>query len=762
MCVWQREVVRHFAFIAFNLNTMKVMLNMKRTRKMIKLSATIFFTFILMSLSAQVYEVKSPNGNLSFKLTVGSDIKYTVTHGSTWLIIPSPIALRVNGGTVLGANPVVSSTQTNSISSTITNLYGKNRTLDEVYNERRINFNGNYSLIIRAYDEGVAYRFVTSLAGEMIVDFETATFNLAGTPGVYFPEGDDALSTWERSYTRFNSISEIAVNRFSVTPTMFSYPAQGLRVLVAESDVLDYPGMYIQRTTSGMAGKWAAYPKTVADPDDIFKARKVLTRETYLAKTKGTREFPWRVVIVSSDDKDLLTNQLIYKLAKPSVIQEESFIVPGKSAWEWWHDAILETTTIPSGKANLTLELYKYYVDFAAQYKLEYMTLDAGWQEGYLAELCQYAATKGVKIFIWDFINLAVEDPNRLAFLKSFGIAGVKIDFIDRDDQIAINWLEDIAKRCAELELMVIFHGCSKPTGLERTYPNIVNYEAIHGAEQSKWNTTANPDYHLEFPFIRMLAGPLDYTPGSLRNVHVSQFNPIPVGIPNTMGTRARELAKYILFDQPLGYLCDSPTEYREVPNFINFLSKVPTVWDETIPLAAEVGEYAVLAKRKGEEWYVAAMTNAKARQVEIDFSFLPAGEYFAEVNRDNEFTDINAKVMTREVITVSNTSTRTFNLVKGGGAVLYISNLITGIQEEKKSAFTVFTDQTRTRLTIQSDDFMDTIYIVDILGRMQQVVYTNKDQKEVSIDLSNMPDGQLYLVYAKTAGGQRVAKFIK
>jgi alpha-glucosidase len=727
-----------------------------------RLLTTILFTFTLIAVSAQVYEVKSPNGNLSFKLTVGSDIKYTVTHGTTSLIAPSAIALRVNGGTVLGSNPVVISTQTNSINSTITNMYGKNRILDEVYNERTINFNGNYTLIIRAYDEGVAYRFVTALAGEMIVDLETATFNLAGAPGVFFPEADAAMTTWERSYTRFNSINDIAVNRFSVTPTMFSYPATGFRVLVAESDVLDYPGMYIQRTTTGMSGKWAAYPKTVA-PGDIYQARKVLTRESYIAKTKGTREFPWRVVIVSTDDKDLLTNQLIYKLAKPSVILDESFIVPGKSAWEWWHDAILETTTIPSGKDNLSYELYKFYVDFAAEYKLEYMTLDAGWEEEYLAELCQYAASKGVKIFIWDFINLAVEDPNRLAYLKTFGIAGVKIDFIDRDDQIAINWLEDIAKRCADLELMVLLHGCPKPTGLERTYPNIVNYEAIHGAEQSKWNTTANPDYHLQFPFIRMLAGPLDYTPGSLRNVHVSQFNPIDPGIPNTMGTRAHELAMYVLFDQPLGFLCDSPTEYRKFPDVTRFLSKVPTVWDETIPLAAEVGEYAVLAKRKGEEWYLAAMTNAEAREVEIDFSFLPEGTFFAEINLDNEFSDVNAKVMAREITSLSNATKRTFSLTKAGGVVMRISNNpITSTEEEKESAFTVFLDQTRTRLTIQSDDYMDTLYIVDVTGRMHQVIHTSKDQKEVSTDISSMPGGQLYFVYGRTKNGPRVAKFIK
>jgi alpha-glucosidase len=726
-----------------------------------RLLVATLLTFFLTPLLAQVYNITSPNGNLTFSLTVGSDLKYTVTHGSTSLITSSAIALRVNGGTVLGANPVVANTQTTSVNNTITNLYGKNKTLDEIYNERRIDFNGNYSLVIRAYDEGVAYRFVTSLASEMIVDSETATFNLAGSPSVFFPEADAAMTTWERSYTRFNSISEIAVNRFSVTPTMFSYPSLGFRVLVAESDVFDYPGMYIQRTSTGMLGKWAAYPKTV-NPGDIYQARRVLTRENYIAKTKGTREFPWRVVIVSTADKDLLINQLIYKLARPSVLTNESYIIPGKSAWEWWHDAILETTAIPSGTKNLSFDLYKFYVDFAAENKLEYMTLDAGWKEEYLAQLCQYAAAKGVKIFIWDFINLAVEDPNRLAFLKTFGIAGVKIDFIDRDDQLANNWVENIAKRCAELGLMVIFHGCSKPTGLERTYPNIVNYEAIHGAEQSKWNATANPDYHLEFPFIRMLAGPLDYTPGSMRNVHVSQFAPITPGIPNTMGTRARELAMYVLFDQPLGYLCDSPTEYRKFPDVMGFLSKVPTTWDETVPLAAEVGEYAVLAKRNGEEWYVAAMTNAKARQVEIDFSFLPQGNFFAEVLRDNEFSDINAKVMTREVISVSNTSKLSINLVKAGGAVLRVNDIITGIEQERTSSFTVYTDQARTRLTIQSDDNLDTIYIVDVMGRMRDVIYTQKDQKEVSADISTLPSGQLYLVYGKTAGGTRAAKFFK
>lgn len=727
-----------------------------------KLIAAILLTISFTSAKAQVYAVTSPNGNLTLTVTTGADIKYTVTHGATILITPSPIALTINGGIILGANPVVINTETSSVNGTITHLYGKNKILDEVYNEHRINFEGNYSLILRAYNEGVAYRFVTTHTGEIIVDSETATFNMAGAPGVFFPEADASLQSWERAYYRYNSINLIAVNRFAVTPTMFSYVDDGLRVVIAESDLFDYPGMYVQRTTQGMKGKWAAYPKTVSEPENIYAYHRVLTREDYIAKTQGTREFPWRVIIVSSDDKDLLTNQLIYKLAKPSVVADESFIVPGKSVWEWWHDAILETTTIPSGLSNLSFNLYKYYVDFAAEHKIEYITLDAGWSTDYAAQLCQYAATKNVKVFLWDFINLPVMNSNRLAQLKALGAAGVKIDLIERDDQIANNWVELIAQRCAELGLMVIFHGVGKPTGLERTYPNIVNFEAVRGAECLKWDQTANPDYHLEFPFIRMLAGPLDYTPGSMRNVHVSQFSPTPTGIPMSMGTRSHELAMYILFDQPLGYLCDSPTEYRKFPEVMGFLSKVPTSWDETIPLSAKVGEHAVLAKRKGEEWYVAAMTNSQARQVEIDFSFLPEGDYFAEVLRDNEFSDVNAKILTREVIVVNSSSTRTINLTKAGGAVLRINNLVTSVGVETKSTFTVSTDLARTRLTIRSDDNLDTIYIVNAMGRVYEVIYPQENLKEINTNIAMLPSGQMYLVYCKTKGGQRVGKFLK
>ncbi len=724
---------------------------------------TIHAIFFAIGCYAQQYEVTSPDGMLRLSVDIGTSIEYSVSYDGTPLINPSEIALSLSPGLVLGENATVLNTESREVNDMITPLYGKNATLTEHFTEMKINFTQDYSLILRAYDEGVAWRFATTLGGEVVVDYERAVFDFAGTPGVIFPEADAAMQSWERSYYTYNSINQIAANRFAVTPVLFSYPAYGLRVVVAESDLFDYPGMYLQRTATGMQGKWAQYPKTVSEPDNIYAYHRVLTRENYLAKTSGTREYPWRVVIVTSDDKTLLNNELIYKLAKPSVLTDTDYIKPGKSAWEWWHDAILETTSIPSGPNNLNFNLYKYYVDFAAQYGLEYITMDAGWSTDFASQICQYAATKNVKVILWDFINMPIESPGRLAQLKAIGAAGVKIDLIERDDQVAINWMEQIAQKCADLGLMVIFHGNSKPTGLQRTYPNIVNFEAVRGQECNKWDDSPNPDYHLQFPFIRMLAGPLDYTPGSMRNVHRSQFTPTPVGIPMSMGTRAHEIGMYVLFDQPLGYLCDSPTEYRKFSDVIRFISRIPTVWDETIPLSAEVGKYAAIAKRKDESWYVAAMTNGEARDVEVDFSFLPEGEFFAEVIRDNTTTPTNAKALTREFVVVTNQSKIVYGLAQGGGAVLHISSLTTGVAEENKESLSVFQNPQRTLLMIDSDNPLETVHIVDMMGRVQHTTFLSGERgSRAEIDISALDPASVYIVYGTAGNKFYSAKFIR
>jgi alpha-glucosidase len=714
--------------------------------------------------SAQEYTVTSPNGLLKINVHVGTDVKYDVVLRSEQLVAPSLISLTLSNGISPGKNGTVQSTSTRSVNETITRPYGKSTTVTDHFNELTVNFTGQYALIFRAYDEGVAYRFVTSMSGDVNVLSEEASFNFTSVPSVVFPEADPQMRSWERAYSTYTSLAAIATSKFSVTPTLFSYEQTGIRLVIAEADLFDYPGMYLERNgQNGVKGKWAQYPKTVSDPDDVYAYHRVLTREDYLAKTKGTRTYPWRVVIVSEKDVDLLNNELIFKLATPSVISNTSWIKPGKSAWEWWHDAILETTLFPSGLNNLSLQLYKFYIDFAAENKLEYITMDAGWNMSYATQVCQYAASKNVKVIVWDFINLPVVNPARLAQFKTMGAAGVKIDLIERDDQVAINWFEQLAKACAEQELIVLFHGCGKPTGLQRTYPNILNMEAVRGAECAKWDDTPNPDYHLQFPFIRMLAGPLDYTPGSMRNVHRSQFTPIPTGIPNTMGTRSHELAMYVIFDQPLGYLCDSPTEYRKYINVTKFLSAVPTTWDKTTPLEAMLGEYAVVARQRGDEWYVGAMTNHEGRNIEIDFAFLPDGvERMAEILRDNDQSDTNAKAYTQEVVTVNNQSKLNFRLSPEGGLVIRIRDLVTGTSEgEKPRNFKVSQNTQHTELTVESSESLNTIYIIDMSGRVQYQKEIVPSQRPVKIDIAGMASG-LYVAYGTSASNFYHAKFIK
>ena len=714
------------------------------------------------------YDVISPNGALKIRISVSEEIHYEVFHNDVALIVPSKIAIILEDGRVVGKDATIKNTESKSVSETIPTLYGikQSAPLDDTYNELIINFEEDYSLIVRAYDEGVAYRFATRFEGEVIVQTEEANFNFASNPTVWFSQGDENMRSWERSYQFYNSISVINPLIFSVTPAMFSYPA-GLRVVIAESDQLDYPGMYIERSgDNSMRGKWAQYPKTVTDPNNMYAYQRVTERYDYLAVTRGERTYPWRVVIVSTQDKDLLTNELIFKLAEPQRITNTDWIKPGKSVWEWWHDGILEGVAFPAGRHNF--DLYKFYIDFAADFGIEYITLDANYDANYVQQICQYANSLGVGVFIWDYINLPVWNPNRINTLKNWGAVGIKVDLIERDDQIAMNWIEKLAQDCADREMMLNFHGNPKPSGLNRTYPNILTFEAVRGNECNKWDNTANPDYRMQFIFIRMLAGPLDYTPGSMRQVRRSDFTPVDPGVPSSTGTRSNEMAMYVMFDQPLAYLCDTPIEYRKYPDIVRFLSNVPSVWDQTLPLEAEVGQYAVVARRDGDEWYVGAMTNWTARTVEVDFSFLPEGKTFvADILRDNEDTTSDPKRYTSEMIEVTSQSKLSFQLATGGGAVmrLYEGEITTGLIDlpvTRPEIDIVFSKDLNLQMfSIQSEMEFDTITVYDVKGSMKLQRPYDKRTNVQQVNISALSEG-IYIVHLAGKAGGYALKFFK
>ncbi|WP_288881731.1 glycoside hydrolase family 97 protein [Pedobacter panaciterrae] len=619
------------------------------------------------------FQLNSPNNTLKVKVSMGDSITYSISFKNKTVILPSAIAM-VLQNKVLGKT-----TQVNNIRVI------KNKE----FNELSVLFSDqNYSLIFRAYNEGVAYRFVTSFKDSIQIVAEKADFNINGKPAAILQETDNYTS-WEGPYIKYPSIAEISNGKRATTPSLFDDKSNGIKVVIAESDLFGYPGMYIKKQGDRYIGDWAKFPtKTVMGSWGDFVSV-VKERGDYLAKTDGSRSFPWRVIIATDNDKDLLNNHLVTKLARPSEIKDTSWIKSGKAAWEWWHDAMLPGASIPSGMENRNTDLYNYYVDFAAANKLEYMMIDAGWSNNYdltkvnpkldVQGVIKRAREKKVGVFLWCVASTLLKDLNKnLDFLNSIGAAGIKVDFFDRDDQEAIQWIELIAKEAAKRKLMIDFHGCSKPTGLEKTYPNIVNYEAVRGAESDKWDNTIDPDHHLIIPFVRMLAGPFDYTPGAMRNKTKAEFKPIDPGLPSGQGTRCHELAMYVIYDQPLGMLADSPTEYEKAPDIMKYLSAVPTVANETKVIDAKLAEYAVMAKRKGDNWYVGAMTNWTPRNLKLNFSFLKPGvSYTAQIYTDTKDSDVNATQYELKTISVNSNTRIDLKLSSGGGAAIMIEKSI-------------------------------------------------------------------------------------
>jgi alpha-glucosidase len=625
--------------------------------------------------------VTSPDGRLTLHVHTGDTLAYSVTFKNQAIVLTSPIALSLPDR-MLGAKPQVAKTTTRKNKGTLVLPYGSTKTLDDQYNELEVTFEGNYALTLRAYNEGVAYRFSTTLPSTIQIVNERASFNLTGDPAAIFPESD-VWTSWEVPYVPYTSVSAIAENKKALTPVLFSYDP--IRVVIAEADVTDYPGMYVGKHNGKLQGTWAGFPARTEMGSWGNFVSVVKERAPYIADTRGTRTFPWRIIIATDDDRTLVSNKLVYKLARPSVLGSDlGWIKPGKAAWEWWHDAIVKDAGIPTGMDNRNTALYKHYIDFAAANHLEYLMIDAGWSNIFdlskvnpkvdVEEVIRYGKSKNVGVFLWCVATTLMNDPDKnMDLISKWGAVGLKVDFIDRDDQLAIRWFEDIASAAAKKKLMINFHGCSKPTGLERTYPNIVNYEAVRGAECSKWDLTANPEHHVLIPFIRMLAGPLDYTPGGMRNKTQAAFKPIDPGLPSTQGTRCHELAMYVLFDQPFAMLCDSPEEYRKYPDIMKYLSAVPTSFDETRVLNAKLGQYAAIAKRKDNKWFVGAMTDWDGRTLPLDFSFLPSGKTFkAEVYTDGTDNQ-DAAQYTYKTLDVTNRSKTDLVLAPGGGAVVYI-----------------------------------------------------------------------------------------
>lgn len=594
------------------------------------------FLFLFSAVSAQQkMELASPNKVLRMVVEVGDKIRYSILADNRVLLKDNTMALHLKDE-VLGEHTKLSGRKKTSVDETLTpEIPLKFSKVENKYNQLTLTFKGGYAVEFRAFDHGVAYRFVTSKKGDMEVKAEDFNISFPENYTLNLQQAESFKTAYEEPYSHIPSMEWKPVDKMSTLPVLVDTKNQ-YKILIAESDVSDYPAMFLKG--NGNNGLSSAFPKQpLVFGDDGDRSVKIVKEADYIAKTNGTRSLPWRYFVITNDDRKLIENTMTYQLAPKSKLENTSWIKPGKVSWEWWNDASPYGPDV-NFVAGYNMDTYKYYIDFAARYGIEYIIMDEGWAKSTrdpytpnpaidLQELIRYGKDKKVGIVLW-LTWLTVE--NNMDLFKTFsnwGIKGVKIDFMDRSDQWMMDYYERIAAEAAKNKLFVDFHGSVSPKGLEYKYPNIISYEGVRGMEQMGGCT---PDNSVYFPFIRNAVGPMDYTPGAMISM---QPNVYRAARPNaaSIGTRAYQMALFVIFESGLQMLADNPTLYYRNPDCTEFITKVPTTWDETRALKAEAGQYAIVAKRKGNKWFIGGITNnAETERIfEIPLDFLPKGQSY-------------------------------------------------------------------------------------------------------------------------------------
>ncbi|HTE01575.1 MAG TPA: glycoside hydrolase family 97 protein [Mucilaginibacter sp.] len=627
--------------------------------------------------SEKTYHVKSPDAKIDLNISVGKTISWSVKHGATEVIMPSAVSITLDNGALLGKDASVKIAKTASTDQIINTPVYKKAQVKDNYNQLTLTLKGDYGLVFRAYNDGVAYRFFTTKKGDITVKNEEANFNFKDDDKAYLPfvndyRNKDKFNTSFESHYDLVNLSAIKKDTLAFMPVLVDL-GDGKKAALLEADLQDYPGMYLTPGDAGqknLHGVFATYPTDEAIKGINYVVNK---RAGYIAKTNGTRSFPWRVVVISTEDKQLADNDMMQRLGAPSAIADPSWIKPGKVAWDWWNDWNI---THVDFKAGINVPTYKYYIDFAAANKLEYIIIDEGWSDDHdlnktkldVQQIVDYGKQKNVGVILWSTWYAITRDADGLfAKFAQMGIKGFKIDFIDRDDQKTVSSLYDLAKKAADHHLLVDYHGMYKPSGMQRTWPNVINAEGVKGLENMKWGTDNQPGYDVSIPFIRMMSGPMDYTPGAMRNASKNAYRPVNSN-PMSQGTRCHQLAMYTIFEAPLQMLSDNPTAYINEKESTDFIAAIPTTFDETVALDGKVGEFVSIARRKGTTWYVGAMSNWDARQMSIDLSFLPEGNYKATIFQDGINADKDGTDYTRTVTTVKSKDKLTIKMASGGG----------------------------------------------------------------------------------------------
>ena len=631
---------------------------------------------------AQMHELTSPDGKLKVQVNTEDNLKWKAFLNEMEIIESVEMEMTFDDKRSIGSNPKLKSIEIDQKEERIEPVIpNKDRVINSLYKEMTLSMHGKYSVVLRVYNDGIAYRFIDDSKRTEKVVSEKMRVDLPDNTMSYFPKEESMYSHNERIYLK-QQVEDFKRGDFCSLPVLFDTGAG--KVLITEASLHDYPGMFL-KFDKDMEFE-AIFPKyvleAIPDVNNSPDRNQILSKEgEYIAEVAGSRAYPWRVFMISDDDRTFIESNLVTQLSGKSKIEDTSWIRPGMVAWDWYNANNLYGVDFEAG---LNTETYKYYVDFASDNGIEYVILDEGWTKSTteildsnpeidLPELIEYSREKNVGIILWVLWKPLNENLEEILKLySSWGAVGIKVDFMQRNDQTMVRSYEDIAETAAKYKLLVDFHGAFKPAGMERVWPNIINYEGVKGNENNKWSADINPEHNLTIPFTRMAAGPMDFTPGAMINKHSKNFS-ASFFRPMSLGTRCHQLAMYVVYEAPLQMLCESPSRYLQEQETVDFITSIPTTWDETRVIEAAISDYVVIARRKGENWFLAAMTDDTPREFDIRLDFLSEGSYEMESFKDGVNAKNYAEDYKREMIEVKKNDSLHMTLTGGGGWIAQI-----------------------------------------------------------------------------------------
>ena len=634
--------------------------------------------------AAKDVKITSPGKQLQATVRMDGHVSIAVAQGETPLFEVRDIYLDTDQGLLPRQSARMLSAKTAEVDRTIVpEVREKTAEIADRYTELRLSFAGKTRMEVRLYDNGMAYRLLTDRKGELTVWDESADFVFPSASTLFFQQDSNMNSDYEAPYV-VKPVKDVEAGATGNLPALVKTPS-GTNVLLLESDLYDYPCLWLEKGGDGnLNAHFWPYPKTYNVGGNSKNRRRILSCEDYIARTSGCRAFPWRIFAVASEDKDLLANQLVYQLAPECRIEDPSWVKPGWVAFDWWARRGIYGVDF---KAGINTATAKYMIDFAAHFGMPYFLFDDGWTykedltrtiDGLdMKEVVDYATSKGVAVMLWVTYDLLDSQMDAaMAKFAEWGVKGLKIDFINRSDQEVTHFYWKAAQKAAEYKMVLDFHGAYRPDGLRRAYPNVLTREGLVEFEQNGGTYKDNPDNRCMLPFIRNVAGPMDYIPGTMNNATKNSFrfnHDTPMG----QGTRAHFMAMAVVAESPMQMLPDSPSDYYREAECTRFITSIPVEWDEIVPLDSKIGDYVALARRSGSDWYVAAVTDWTSRKLTLDTGFLQPGKrYQVELFRDGINADIRAIDYKHQVIEIEGGKPLTVSLASGGGWVAKVSPL--------------------------------------------------------------------------------------